>query len=112
MEMLTRRCCASIILVTALWRHAAATQPVACLQIEASMGPFYRWPTANPGMVAPVNLVWNYPTYTSPLNTEFTGKSIQILIPESFGQFAGFHLGTTAIPTYTSPLNSEFTGKS
>merc|ERR1719506_1174127 len=75
--------------------------PIACTSIQSSMGPFYRWPTPNPGMVATVNVVWNYPVYTYPLHAAFTGKSIQIDIPASFGQFAGFHLGKTGIPTAT-----------
>lgn len=83
--------------------HAIAVpvQPMACTSIQSAMGPFYRWPTPNPGMIAPLNLVWNYPVYTNPLRAAFTGKNIQIDIPASFGQFAGFHLGTSAIPTAT-----------
>jgi len=82
---------------------AVPVQPIACTSIQSAMGPFYRWPTPNPGMVAPVNVVWNYPVYTNPLRAAFTGKSIQIDIPASFGQFAGFHLGKTGIPTPTDP---------
>jgi len=52
-------------------------------------------------MVAPVNLVYNYPTYRNPLVSTYTGKAIQLAIPEDFGQTAGFHLGTTAVPTAT-----------
>jgi len=52
-------------------------------------------------MVAPVNVVWNFPTYKNPLHSTFTGTSIQIDIPPNFGEFAGFHLGTTAVPTKT-----------
>lgn len=81
--------------------HALPVQPMACTAVQSSMGPSYRWPTPNPGMVAPVNVVWNYPVYSNPLRSAFTGKSIQIEIPPSFGEFAGFHLGTTAIPTPT-----------
>lgn len=76
-----------------------ALQPLACSTIQSGMGSFYRWPTANPGMVAPVNVVWNYPVYTNPLQCSFTGLSILMTIPPSFGEVAGFHLGATAIPT-------------
>jgi len=76
-------------------------QPMACTSIQSAMGPSYRWPTPNPGMVAPLNVVWNYPVYRNPLRSSYTGKSIQIDIPPSFGEKAGFHLGTTPIPTAT-----------
>lgn len=63
------------------------------------MGASYRWPTPNPGMVAPLNVVWNYPVYRSPLTSSFTGESIQIDIPADLGETSGFHLGTQAVPT-------------
>jgi len=79
----------------------APVMPMACSQVVASMGSFYRWPTSNPGMVAPVDLVWNYPVYKNPLQCSFTGKSIAIDIPGSYGDTAGFHLGTSSVPTKT-----------
>jgi len=81
--------------------HALSVAPMACTTMTAGMGSFYRWPEANPGMVAPVNIVWNFPVYTNPLHCAFAGKSIQMTVPASFGELAGFHLGTTAIPTST-----------
>jgi len=92
---------ASLAVLAPLDVSGGSLQPLACTMIQSEMGPFFRWPTANPGMVAPVLMVWNYPVYRSPLRTSFTGKSIQIDIPASFGQTAGFHLGKTAIPTKT-----------
>lgn len=76
-----------------------SVMPVACTEMQASMGSFFRWPTANPGMVAPVLMVFSYPVYKSPLRCSFTGKSIAIDVPPSYGDKAGFHLGTAAIPT-------------
>lgn len=70
----------------------------ACSNPVIDMGDFYRWPTVNPGMAAPVNVVYNYPVYRQPLRSEFTGKSIKISIPADYGQSAGFHLGTGGAP--------------
>jgi len=92
-----------LFICQASFAHGVVTsvQPIACSQIVADMGPFYRWPKANPGMVAPVNIVWKYPKYQSPLRSSFTGKSIQIDIPADFGEHAGFHLGTSGKPKNT-----------
>merc|ERR1719183_484930 len=95
--------CLLIILASTapLLASGGSLQPLACSIIRSEQGPFYRWPTVNLGMVAPVLVVWHYPVYRSPLASSFTGTSIQIDIPTSFGQTAGFHLGATAIPTNT-----------
>merc|ERR1719183_877656 len=97
--------CLLIILASTapLLASGGSLQPLACSIIRSEQGPFYRWPTVNLGMVAPVLVVWHYPVYRSPLPSSFTGTSIQIDVPYSFGQTAGFHLGTTAIPTATDP---------
>jgi carbonic anhydrase len=63
----------------------------------AAMGDFWRWPTPNPGMASPVNVVYNYPVYKSPLAAAFDGKAITIDLPSDYGAEAGFFLGTSGI---------------
>lgn len=63
-----------------------------CSNLQAIGGDSYRWPVVNPGLVAPVFGVFDYPTLDSPLTAEHTGRSLQINLPDDFaGGFSLMH---------------------
>lgn len=70
-----------------------ASGAISCADNRVSGGLSYRWPVANPALVAPENIYYSYPVFSDPLQAEFDGNAITIAMPGTFE--GGFTLNAT-----------------
>lgn len=80
--------CFVSLVVIALSCSSVGALPQCHLPPTAGRG--LRWPVPNPGLVAPVALKYDYPSYDQPLLAERTRTSISVKIPSEYA--AGFNL--------------------
>eukprot|EP00401_Gymnodinium_catenatum_P061720 CAMPEP_0117493906 /NCGR_PEP_ID=MMETSP0784-20121206/19336_1 /TAXON_ID=39447 /ORGANISM="" /LENGTH=647 /DNA_ID=CAMNT_0005288767 /DNA_START=52 /DNA_END=1995 /DNA_ORIENTATION=- len=67
-------------------------------QLLATGGKSFRWPEANPALVAPASLHYAYSKVTYPLEATFTGEVISIPLPGDYS--GGFTLATSPPEKY------------
>lgn len=86
--------------LAAIMPSALALQPslasasTTCQNAQATGSRSYRWPVANPALVAPVKLQFDYPIYSNPLEAEFTGEVLALPTPVEY--LGGFSIITSS----------------